>query len=138
LPANYTGNTAAAPAPVAEPAPYMPDLGMDELPKSQHWLSASYLLWIMKNQPMSVPIAGDGVHTLLGDRSFNDKRVDGLLLDMGMLLDDDRMFGVEIGFLAFFENSPRSTVATQTTALNRPFFDVGTGLPGNFPVAIPG
>jgi hypothetical protein len=138
VPAQYTDDTGGAYAPVAPSAPYMPGLGMDQVPKGQHWVSGSYLLWIMKNQPMSVSVAGDGVHTLLGDRSFNDKRVDGFRVDLGGLLDDEQTLGIEAGFLAFYENTPRSTVATSTTVLNRPFFDVGTGHPGNFPVAVPG
>jgi hypothetical protein len=138
IPAQYTDDAGATYAPAGTPAAYGPALGMDQFPKGQSWLSASYLLWIIKNQPMSVPVAGDGVHTLLGDRSFNDKRVDGFRIDLGTLLDDDRTFGIEVGFLTFFENSPRPTVATNTTVLNRPFFDVGTALPGNFPVAVPG
>lgn len=137
-PPNYSQVPGARYAPFMpdQPGTQHPDLAVPPTPP--YWLNSSFLLWYMKKQPLNVPVVTNGSSSLLGNQAFSDSSFNGLRLDLGAWLNEATTFGVELSFLAVFEGSPRNNVSAQTTLLERPYFDVATGLSKTLPIAVPG
>jgi hypothetical protein len=139
-----------APQPPPEQPPAEP-----ESPANRFWFSADYLLWWTKNGPLAPvllttgPANADiiggltqpGTRILFGGAPQDYDTSNGLRLDVGFWLDDDRRWGLE-GRLFLLEQRATGITAHSNAAgtpvLAQPLIDPATGQEFTEVVALPG
>jgi hypothetical protein len=143
----------AAPQPAPQPPPEQP--AEPESPANRFWFSADYLLWWTKNGPLAPPLlttgpanadivgglTQPGTRILFGGAPQDYDTSNGLRLDVGFWLDDNRRWGLE-GCLFLLEQRATGFTshsnAAGTPVLAQPLIDPTTGQEFTEIVALPG
>jgi hypothetical protein len=140
----------AVPPPPPAPAPEPPPAGPDRF-----WFRADYLLWWTKDGPLPVPLlttgpasaaiigglSQQGTQVLFGGGDQDYDSANGLRLDLGAWLDDDRHWGLGARYFALERHSVGSAAASNANGspvLAQPLIDAATGQEFTELIALPG